>query len=138
MKVETNERFDRLTNLDISTHYRDREYWLMKSDFMGAFAYWVIVQSPYEVPDIHKATQEFSEYLDLIYPGLNHLPVKFSYEEINKLISENAFESLPEIEILNHKKIEGDNAKGPDYDFIDLCALARNVTFMIMRESITQ
>ena len=30
-EIETNDRFDRLTNLDISTHYRDREYWFMRS-----------------------------------------------------------------------------------------------------------
>ena len=63
-KVNTNERFDKLTNLDISTHYKDREYWFMRSDFMGAFAYWVVAQSPYDAPYFTQALKAFEKYVD--------------------------------------------------------------------------
>ena len=73
------------------------------------------------------------------------MPVEFTYEKLNSLITEDVFESIPEIEELNHRK-NGRDGMGfssrfdtpePDDDFIDLGALARNVFYMIMRESIT-
>lgn len=135
--LETNDRFDSLTNLDISTHYRDREYWFMKSSFMGAFAYWATSQSPYDAPDITEPTKAFSDYIDSKYPRLDEIPEQFTYDQLSELISDEVFESIPAIEALNHKKIEGDASKGPDHDFIDLGALSRNIFYMILRESIT-
>ena len=141
--IMTNDRFDKLTNLDISTHYRDREYWLMKSDFMGAFAYWVVVQSPYPCPDISSPLSAFYGYLAFRFR--KNLPVQFTYDELNGFINEEAFASMPAIMALNVPKIssgEGyDNRHAvfsPDYDFIDLGALASNVFYMLMRKQITQ
>ena len=134
----------RLTNLDISTNYRDREYWFMRSDFLGAFAYWVVAQSPYDTPDIMPALKAFGEYIALrIRDGI---PEKFTYAELQEFINEKVFESIPEIKKLNHPKIDVGqkinfcdrySKPKPDYDFIDLGALARNIFFMLMRESIT-
>lgn len=146
-KIETNERFDRLTNLDISTHYRDREFWLMRYDFLAAFAYWVVAQSPYDVPDIKAALTEFSEYVGKKIKADD--AVKFTYDDISEFITEDVFVSIPEILALNVCRAEdGSKARyrfvtryskpDPDYGFIDLGALARNVKFMIMREKITQ
>ena len=144
-ELKTNDRFDKLTNLDISTHYRDKEYWLMKSDFMGAFSYWVVVQSPYDTPDISSPLSAFSGYLSFIFP--DNLSRKFTYDELSNLISEDIFESIPAINKLNKPKIDNgsdilftsryDTPK-PDHDFIDLCALARNVFYMILRQNITE
>ena len=141
--IETNARFDRLTNLDISTHYRDREYCFMRSDFLGAFAYWVVAQSPYDTPDISDALNAFSEYVCRKID--NGMPEKFTYDELNEFLSDDIFESIPEIEKLNHPNIsEGagynnsHNKPHPDYDFIDLGALSRNIFYMLLRESITQ
>lgn len=143
-KITTNERFDRLTNLDISTHHRNKSYWLMRSDFLGAFAYWAVAQSPYDTPDINKALCAFGEYVGNTIPAGE--PVEFTYDELDRFISEDAFGAIPEVEKLNHRK-NGRDGMGfcsrygqpsPDDDFIDLGALARNVFYMILRESITQ
>ena len=146
--IETNDRFDKLTNLDISTHYRDREYWLMKSDFMAAFAYWVVSQSPYNAPDISPALKAFEKYIDVfVIKKGRHLPHKFNYETLGALLGDDVFETIPDIEVLNHPKIDTGaeilfvsrySSPKPDYDFIDLGALSRNVFYMILRENITQ
>ena len=71
---------------------------------------------------------------------------KFTYVELKGFISGDVFEAIPEIEKLNHSKkptgeyvfIDRHSKPHPDYDFIDLGALAHNVFFMLLRESITQ
>lgn len=128
----------KLTNRDISENHRKGEYWFMRGDFLGAFAYWVVKQSPYDTPDILSALQAFGSYVSKrIADGQ---PEKFTYDELSDFISEKVFESIPEIEVLNYPKISSGRHKKmhPDYDFIDLGALARNVFYMILRESITQ
>lgn len=135
----------RLTNLEILTNYRDRDYWLMRSDFLGAFAYWAVAQSPYDTPDIDLALKAFGEYVaSRVKDGI---PEKFTYAELQDFINEKVFESIPEIEKLNHPKIDVGQTINfcdryskpkPDYDFIDLSALARNIFYMLLRESITQ
>ena len=141
--ITTNDRFDKLTNLDISTHYRDREYWFMKKDFTSAFAYWVHSQSPYDTPDTTPAIKAFADYVESF---MGELVKQFSYEEVSSLITEDILESMPDIAILNERK-NGREGMGfssrygqptPDDDFIDLGALARNVFYMILRENITQ
>jgi len=138
------ERFDKLTNLDISTHYKDKEFYFIRSDFMGAFAYWVVSQSPYDAPDINEALTAFSKHVNERIP--EDTPVKFTLDEVKEFINEDVFENIPAIEKLNHRK-NGREGMGfcsrydkphPDDDFIDLGALARNISYMLFRESITQ
>ena len=143
-EIKTNDRFDRLTNLDISTHYREREFWVMRSSVLAAFSYWVVAQSPYETPDITSPLKAFAKHVEEIIPQ-KEMPEKFTYESLSKTIHEDIFESIPEIEILNHPDISSGpgyqdrhNNPKPEYDFIDLGALARNVFYMILREHITQ
>ncbi len=143
-ELETNDRFDSLTNRDISTHYRDKDYWFNFSDFMGAFSYWVVAQSPYVAPDITEPLRAFGLYLETQFQDPN-LPEQFSYDRLSKLIHEDTFESIPEIERLNNCLIshgaeydDRHNNPSPDFDFIDLGALARNVFYMLLREHITQ
>ena len=133
----------KLTNLDISQNYRDGEYWFMRSDFMGAFACWVVKQSPYAAPDISSPLSAFCGYLGFIFP--DNLPKKFTYDELAKIIHEDTFGAIPGIMALNKPKVSTGNGYNnrhsephPDYDFIDLSALARNIFFMMLRESITQ
>jgi len=135
----------KLTNLDISTHHRDRAYYFMRSDFLGAFAYWVIYQSPYDTPDITPALKAFGEYI--AEKIKEDIPKKFTYDELHELINEKIFAAIPEIEKLNHAKIEIDgfiasssryHKTKPDYDYIDLGALAHNIFYMLLREQITQ
>ncbi|KKM14977.1 hypothetical protein LCGC14_1700640, partial [marine sediment metagenome] len=115
--IKTNDRFDRLTNLNISTHYRDREFYLLPCSVLAAFAYWVTAQNP-------------NKYFISIIPSLNALekhvlsffknaqiPEKFTYDRLQEVINDNAFESIEPIMELNRLKP----------NFIDLGALARNV-----------
>ena len=132
-----------LTNLDISTHYKDKNFYFMRSDFMGAFAYWSVKISPYNDPDISSPLSAFSRYLSFVFP--DNLPKKFTYDELREIVNEKVFEEIPAIRALNEPKIssgEGYNNRydnpHPDYDFIDLGALARNIFFMLIRESIIE
>ena len=142
----------RLTNNDISILHRKRTYWIMRGDILGAFAYWAVKQSPYYIPNISKALYAFNKHLDetFKYPEdaqfqHSEMPREFSYEELSALIHEDVFEKIPEIEILNHPKVSSGeefnnrhNVYHPDFDFVDLGALARNVFYMVLREIITQ
>jgi hypothetical protein len=135
--VEICTRCDTLTNLDISNHYREGSWWFSKKDFTAAFAHWVVKQSPYDAPDITKALVAWDNYLVSFFPK-SSMPVVFSFDDLVSLISEEVFAAIPEIEKLNHRKNEEKTGFGPDDDFIDLYALARNVFYMVMREKITQ
>jgi len=130
--ITTNERFDKLTNLDISTHYRNRKYWFMKNDLLSAFAYWVVKQSPDETPNITKPLKSFNKYVSTLYDNQN-MPIEINFDRLSDIISGEKFEEIPDILALNIAK---ENA--PSCDFIDLYALARNVFYMILRENITQ
>ena len=127
-EITTNERFDRLTNLDISTHYRGREYWFMKSDFRAALAYWIVAQNPNkELIDVVPSVAAFDRYVNTFFKD-SRIPEKFTYGSLREIVNDDVFENIPEILKLNRLKP----------DFIDLGALARNVFYMMLRESITQ
>ena len=121
----------RLTNLDIYENYRDESFYFFHSDFTGAFAYWVIKQSPYNCPDIMPALKAFSDHVDKYVSYEKDIPRKLSYSDLEAIVSEKIFESIPEIRELNEPKIDTgqpfafcsryDKPK-PDYDFIDLGA----------------
>ena len=145
MELETNDRFDKLTNRDIATHYRNKESYFMRSNFLGAFAYWIVAQSPYDTPDITEPLKAFGKYIAKKIP--EGAAVKFTYTELSEFITDDIFASIPEIEKLNHAKIEIEgftascsryHTTKPDYDYIDLGALARNIFYMLLRETITQ
>ncbi len=129
----------KLTNLDISEQYRDAEIYMMRKDFTGQFARWVVEQSPYEVPDIAEALKAFNDYVTSIMAGSSVR--KFSYAELNDLISEAELEKIPAVLALNVAKkgkaevvfVTRYSQPHPDYDFIDLGALARNIFYSIIR-----
>jgi len=149
MQIKTNDRFDKLTNLDISTHYQDTDFYFMKSDFLGAFAHWVISQSPYDTPDITEPLNAFNKYISVFIfkDNTRDEVINIKQADLELLISSRVFETIPEIEKLNHPKIDSGamfasssryHTTKPDYDFIDLGALARNIVYMLMRNYITQ
>lgn len=132
-----------LTNADISDNYRHVEVWMMRKDFTGQFARWVVEQSPYEVPDIAEALAAFNGYVTTLMG--DEAVRKFDYEELNILISEEAFEKIPAVLALNVAKVTtgpgyanrfNEDKTHPDYDFIDLGALARNMFYSIVRHHI--
>lgn len=127
-EIKTNERFDKLTNLDISTYYRDIEVWLFPSDILAALAYWITAQNNNdEIIEIKQILESFKKRILPLWDNLK-IPEKFTYGSLLDIINEHVFEDIPEILALNEMKPE----------FIDLGALARNVFFMILREYITQ
>ena len=127
-KIKTNDRFDGLTNLDISTHYRNQEWYFSLSSFTAAMAYWIVAQNPNkELIDINLALKNFTTYIASFFKDKN-LPERFSYKKLNSIITEENLSNLPEILKLNTLQP----------DFIDLGALARNVFYMLLRETITQ
>lgn len=126
--IKTNSRFDRLTNLDISTHYRNIEFYAFPHDFLAAFAYWVVLQNLNRTPiNLAPALLGFKDYLAKFFTS-GVVPEKFTYGRLQEVINDDVFESINPILDLNKLKP----------DFIDLGALARNVFFMILREHITQ
>lgn len=128
IEIKTNERFDQLTNLDISMHYRDTKFYALPSEFRGAFAYWVTAQNPNKaLIDMRLSLAAFDTYVLSFFDKPN-IPEKFNFERLENMINEKAFGSIPDILALNKLKP----------DFIDLGALARNIFYMILREHITQ
>ncbi len=133
-KITTNDRFDRLCNNDISTHYRDINFYVMPSCLMGAFAYWVVYQHPNndfignnDFTGINPALVAFEGHI-LSYFKNPLLPEEMTYDLLASIINEDSFAEIPYILALNDLKP----------DFIDLGALARNVFYMVLREHITQ
>ena len=142
-------RFDRLTNKDISDNYRDIECVFSRKDFIAQFTYWVMQQSPYEIVAsdvLYSAVLEFNEYLDTWFTQEPDSFVHFNYEQLNSMLNEDAFEKIPAINELNKPKIDVGQTISftsrydkphPDYDFIDLGALSRNIFYGMLREHIT-
>ena len=137
----------KLTNRDISEQYRNTEFYLMKSELLGTLASWIIQQSPYDTPDITKAIKAYDKFLRVKF-NTDEKVIVFTYNELSKYISEDVFESIPEIEVFNHSKKdagEGFIASSSrfhktkaDYDYVDLGALSRNVFYDVCRSHITQ
>ena len=130
-----------LTNQDISIHFRDVSMWLMRKDFTGQFANWVVQQSPYEVPDIQDSLLAYANYVSLAF-GAESCK-EFSYDELAAIVHEDEFEKIPAILALNVPKVSSGSGYArrhvvmhPDYDFIDLGALARNVFYSMVRSHI--
>lgn len=142
--IETNDRFDRLTNLDISTHYSDRKIYLCRSDLISAFAYWAHYQSPYDTPDLREAIKAFAEYISPHFEKIDF--VEFGWEGLRRLLEDKEFEKIEPIRKLNDRANGREGGMSictrfdkphPDDDFIDLGALAHNIFYMVFRQEIT-
>lgn len=108
-----------LHNNIISAEYRDFEFYLMLSDFKSALAYWVVRQNNNDKEIIVRPLKAFTFFLKMNYFKKKDDVIKFTYNELSDLISEETFIKVPEILKLNKT----------EPDFIDLGALARNVFF---------
>lgn len=133
-----------LTNRDIATKYSGTLFYVSKKDFVGAFAFWVVSQSPGPVMNLDKMVADFSKYLDSSLPMKEGVSLisPLTQSAINELVSEEALAGIPSIRALNYKhqsvKKSPKNTLQKQNDFIDLGALARNVSYTVMREYITQ
>lgn len=136
----------KLTNRDISEQYHNSEFYLMKYELLAMLANWVIRQSPYDTPNITKAIKSYDKFLSARFDKEEKV-IKFTYKELSDYISDDVFESIPEIEKLNNPKIDNGqkfascsryHKTKADYDFIDLGALSRNMFYSICKDHITQ
>jgi len=127
-EIKTNDRFDKLTNNDISTHYKEVEVYLFPSCLTSALAYWITKQNPNK--SIIELKPILLAYKNYIIDNWENplIPEIFTFDSLQELISEPVFASIPEMLELNNMLP----------DFIDLYVLARNVFYMILREQITQ
>jgi len=130
-QLNTQEHF-RLPNNKLRELFSDGEFWVNAKDAVAAFTYWVFKQNPDLFRDddllmsmkVHAAIKAFRNYIEGKIK--DHMPIP--YRELEHYIHAIEFERIPEILALNQIRPE----------FIDLDALARNVFYMIIRESITQ
>ena len=118
-----------LTNREISENFNSEIFHLMIGDFTGAFAYQIAARKHKSKVDIEKSLNAWINFLQQKYFTTDGHVEVFTYEQLNKLITEDLFIAIPEIYELNQIKSK---------EFYDLGALARNVFFMICREQITQ
>ena len=108
---------------------------LSKDDIVGTMAMWAVKQSPYICPDdLKKAVIDLQEYISLNLKFSNMGFTYISIENLRRFLC-NAFEKINIIEKWNKPKkgyhdfvfLSCYNEVYPDYDFIDLHALARNI-----------
>lgn len=132
---------------DTNSHY------VFLDQLIGAVAFWAVRQSPYDCPDnlegaLKKLTvvlrekhtwgDAFGQPEFEVQQALGTLST-FTCKEIRRLLEGN-FTAVPEIMAWNEKKVEGYNHEqdvyNPDFDFIDLGALALNVANTLILESL--
>jgi len=113
------------------------EMLLSLKDITGSTAMWAIKQSPYPKPDnLEEALKYLRGYINSRLEFCELGFVSITIEDLRKFLIK-AYEETPEIAAWNEPKIETDNifqgssnryhTTKPDYDFIDLHAMARNV-----------
>jgi len=127
--------------------WRDTDvYYVSIKDIVSMVANWAVQQSPYDVPvNLTQALQFLTRLLrgnrkwDAV-PSLEYC--QMSCDDIRETLVD-LFEQSPEIMSWNEKKVEGHNdvssgcdGYNPDMDFIDLDALARNVSHSIMLDKL--
>ena len=117
----------KLTNRDISQNYRDVKLWLMPSDFLGAFAYWVTALTNNDTYKVDAALNAFKDHVNSFFDNVL-MPQQFTYKQTQEVVNEEVFKNIPEIMQLNKMKP----------DFIDLSALERNVFYMVLRQEIAE
>ena len=139
---------DRITYHDMSkVNVEDeKEFFINLSDVCNVFLRWAVQQSPYEWPDnLQTAFFKLKAYLS------NHFMCKFGdlvcdwfvQRELDELL-QTAFCAIPEIYAWNSPKAGGNPSfvahsrywkVDPDYDIVDLGALAGNITCTVLNES---
>lgn len=125
---------------------KNHVYLISLCDVLGALACWAVRQSPYTCPDnldivikkasnLMKVDYRWERYADLYLSF-------FSFRELEQYLAET-LEKIPEFVAWNSSKkgnpgvviVTRYSSPDPDYDFIDLGALYRNVTGLVMSEA---
>lgn len=129
---------DSTEKIKMPTHNRfHRKVWASNDDFAGYLAKWLVIQSPYAVPDrLSICIEKFHALIGLKYNFDNLDLCEFDLliltEEVEKILWD-----IPEIAALNERK-NGRQGNGfedrhhdrnsPDDSFIDIGAVASNIT----------
>lgn len=115
----------------------NRKVWAFKSDFSGALAMWLVKQSPYIVPDnLSICISKFYDKLDKIavfdVAGMAEIELSTLTKKVDSILGD-----IPEIMALNERKNKREGygvssryskQPDPDDDFIDITAVAQNIT----------
>lgn len=122
--------------------WRDNsEKYFSLSHILGAFSMYAIRQSPYTCPEnLGSAIEQLEIRLRDRLDFDKYEFCSVSCRSIHVLL-EDLFQEVPMIMAWNKKKIEGHNCVSsdhpdwnPDFDFIDLGALARNISHVMISE----
>ena len=114
---------------------------VLKSVVVGHFAMWAVRQSPYLLPEeLEKGIGDFDKYLiSNINAGKEYM-IETTYKELRDIIR-NAITKSDTISLWNIAKkgtgpifVTRYDEPEPDYDFIALDALARNVAHSVWLE----
>lgn len=113
-------------------------YCISKKQLIGSFAGGAVTQSPYLLPD------NLPEAIKDVFDALKFDDYSMMTRKQLQDLLENIFENTPSVEIWNHRKNGNESRYGfcsrydkpdPDDDFIDLGALARNITYACCESS---
>lgn len=125
--------------------WRDRRrHWFSIDYITGAFAMWAIRQSPYVVP--YGLEQSVSDMAALLRENAVFTDdmSELSIDEIETVLCE-CFDKMPIVLAWNNPKsgvpkpfceYAHTGSYDPDYDFIDLDALARNISHTLIMEQL--
>ena len=119
-----------------------KQFYFSKKDVLSGFARWGVRQSPYSRPNnLEETLDQLDSIFELEFHGQKY--IKMGYEEIKDFLFKNAEKSTAFVK-WNEPKKKSDNplvgtssrywTTKPDYDFIDLYALVRNIANDIIRE----
>ena len=125
-----------------------KKFLFSKKDILGGIAKWAVHQSPYHRPDnLEIVIDKLNELISPMFSetDLSKHFMELSYQEIQDFVLGHCGQ-IPEFMAWNEPKIQtGNPLQGsssryhktkPDYDYIDLHALARNVANDILRDQI--
>ncbi|MDH5548057.1 MAG: hypothetical protein OEZ43_20965 [Gammaproteobacteria bacterium] len=123
----------------INVHSRfKRKVWAFRSDFTGSLAKWLVKQSPYTVPDnLATCIEKFDKLASDTFGFDCNEMIEIELIGLTKTIYQ-LLEQIPEVMALNERKNGreglgvvsrfGSDAINPDDDFIDILAVAQNIT----------
>jgi hypothetical protein len=132
---------------------QDTIFYISVSEVVGALAYWAVKQSPYDFPEnLSLGLFEFViKFRQVMGDKIDQFDFfKTNYNDLSKILNEiiapaDDSKALPVILSWNTPKKEGAcgemgcafvsrfNSIKPDYDFIDLDALSRNIANIIFQ-----
>lgn len=130
--------------------WRDNnEHLITMNDILGQFARWAVQQSPFTCPDhleiaIKSLAERLREKTEFESLSSDFEFIKITRKPLEKLIDE-CLESLPVIMAWNKPKkgpertfyfTDRYSTPQPDYDIIDIGALAKNITHSLIREAV--